>query len=272
MPEARVSNVNTGATALDMANLLGNDQGSGHAIAHVNNQAVTPGDINVTNTDDAAGGLSGNFCLTDGTVVSSDEIEKIICFTPGAQILTNMGERAIETLKVGDMVVTRDNGLRPIRWIGQLTVTGTGRFAPVSIAPGVMGGGRKPLVVSPQHRMLFTGYRAELLFGEREVLIPAKHLVDGRDVIQQDRHAITYIHIMLDRHEVIYADGFATESFHAGDTGLSTISEAARNELFTLFPDLRSIGGQYGQTARLCLKQHEARLLIRSDHTTDHVI
>jgi len=76
--------------------------------------------------DDAGGGLSGNFTLTDGTVVTFSEIENIICFTPGARILTPQGERAIETLKVGDLVVTRDNGPQLIRWIGRRTVEGRG--------------------------------------------------------------------------------------------------------------------------------------------------
>lgn len=223
---------------------------------------VTFADITFTNKDDTAGGLSGNFTLADNTVVNFSEIENIICFTPGAQILTNYGERAIETLKVGDKVVTRDHGLRPIRWIGTRTVTGTGRFAPISIAPSVTDGGRTGLLVSPQHRMLFTGYRAELLFGESEVLIPAKHLVDGRDACVQEQDEVTYIHLMFDCHEIIYADGIATESFHAGDAGISAISAPAREELFTLFPELRTAGGQHLSTARSCLRKHEAQLLM----------
>ena len=223
---------------------------------------ISVSDITFTNTDDAAGGLSGNFTMADGTVVTFNEIENIICFTPGARILTSHGERAIETLRVGDMVVTRDHGLRPVRWIGKRTVPGQGRFAPVSIAAGVAGSGDKGLLVSPQHRVLFTGYQAELLFGESEVLIAAKHLIDGRDVVQTECDEVTYIHIMFDRHEVIYADGIATESFHAGDTGLSAVSEEAREELFAIFPELRSYGGRHRNTARTCLKKHEADLLM----------
>ncbi len=125
---------------------------------------ITWDDITFTNTDDATGGLAGNFTMSGGTLVTFDQIENIICFTPGARILTNCGERAIETLKLGDMVVTRDHGLRPIRWIGKRTVIGRGAFAPISVAPGVAKGDSKGLLVSPQHRILFTGYRAELLF------------------------------------------------------------------------------------------------------------
>ncbi len=218
-------------------------------------------DITFTNTDDTAGGLSGNFTMADGTVVTFNEIENIICFTPGTRILTDRGERPIETLRPGDGIVTRDHGVQPLRWIGNSTVRGEGRFAPIRIDPSVMPGARRALLVSPQHRILFEGYRAELLFGSDEVLVSAAHLEDGHTVRAEPCNAVTYLHLMLDQHEVIYAEGAATESFHAGASGLTAISDAAREEMFTLFPELRSNAGAHGQTARHCLKRHEARLL-----------
>jgi Ca2+-binding RTX toxin-like protein len=217
-------------------------------------------DITFTNTDDTAGGLSGSVTMADGTLVQFSEIENIICFTPGARILTQWGERPVESLRLGDLVVTRDHGLQPIRWVGKRSVPGLGDFAPISIASSVMGG-QEALLVSPQHRVLFTGYQAELLFGESEVLIAAKHMVNGRDVTVSPRDAVTYIHIMFDRHEIIYADGIGTESFYAGDMALGAIDAAAREELFAIFPELRSAPGHHRDTARSCLRRHEARLL-----------
>ena len=217
-------------------------------------------DITFSNTDDTAGGLSGSFTL-NGSLVSFSEIENIICFTPGTRILTAHGERRIEDLREGDTVVTRDHGLRPIRWIGKRAVPGKGRFAPVRVGVNALEGAREGLLVSPQHRILFTGYRAELLFGEPEVLVPAKHLIDGREVVQTEVDEVTYIHLMFDRHEVIYAEGIATESFHAGDVGLDAVDEAAREELFAIFPELRSAPYRHGKTARTCLKAHEAKLI-----------
>ncbi|WP_417726050.1 Hint domain-containing protein [Roseovarius sp.] len=218
-------------------------------------------DITFSNPDDAAGGLSGTFTLSDGTLVSFSEIENIICFTPGIHILTPQGERRVESLRAGDLVITRDHGPQPIRWIGRRTVPGLERFAPVRVAAHVLDGARTSLLVSPQHRFLFTGYKAELLFGCDEVLIAAMHLVDGHAVTQVEQEAVTYIHVMFDRHEVIYAEGAATESFHAGNIGMSAISAQAREELFAVFPELRSNPNTYGETARPCLKRHEARLL-----------
>ncbi|SEP94465.1 Hemolysin-type calcium-binding repeat-containing protein [Loktanella sp. DSM 29012] len=213
-------------------------------------------------TIDANGSYSGTATLDDGTTLNFSDIEEIICFTPGAMIATPRGARDVATLRVGDMVVTRDHGLQPIRWIQSRTVPARGRFAPIRIRPGVVTGQETDLLVSPQHRMLFQGYRAELLFGESEVLVPAKHLLDGHDVTQETGGDVTYIHMMFDCHEVIFANGAATESFHPGDVGMNGITDRARAELFDLFPDLRADVHHYGDTARRCLRRHEAQLLL----------
>ncbi len=216
--------------------------------------------LNITST--GPNGQAGTITLDDGTILNFSEIENIICFTPGTLIATPRGARAIETLRVGDLVVTRDHGLQPIRWIRSRTVPALDRFAPVRIRPGVVPGLDRDLLVSPQHRMLFNGYRAELLFGESEVLVAARHLIDGVQVTQEFGGAVTYIHMLFDEHEIVYADGAATESFHPGDLALTAISDDAREELFALFPELRISGSGYGRTARRCLKSHETAILL----------
>ncbi len=217
----------------------------------------------ITTPANVGGGMSGYVTLDDGTILNFSEIENIICFTPGTRIATPKGARMVESLKIGDFLVTRDHGLQPIRWIGKRTVPALDRFAPVRIRPGVLSGLDTDLLVSPQHRMLFQGYRAELLFGESEVLIAAAHLIDGKLVTQDAGGEVTYIHIMFDDHEIIYAEGAATESFHPGSVGLSAVTAQGREELFSLFPDLRSAPASYGATARRCLKKHEAGLIRR---------
>lgn len=251
-----------GETGTDAITIVGGegDETSGDTLQLTPD--LTLADITFTNTDDAAGGLSGSFTMADGTVVTFSEIENIICFTPGAMILTPRGARPIETLRAGDLVITRDNGAQPIRWLGQRTVPGLERFAPVRLAAGALDGQTDALTVSPQHRFLFSGYRAELLFGTSEVLVSAKHLVNGLNIRQDACAAVTYLHMMFDQHEVIYANGTATESFHAGDVGVSALSDEARDEMFAIFPELRSNIGGYGDTARTCLKAHEARLIV----------
>ena len=215
----------------------------------------------LVSTDDGTGSFSGSVTLDDGTLLNFTDIENIICFTPGTRIATPRGARPIETLRPGDLVVTRDHGLQPIRWIQSRTVPAIDRFAPIRIRPNVLTGQESDLLVSPQHRMLFQGYSAELLFGETEVLVSARHLVDNKAVTREEGGMVTYIHMMFDQHEIVFAEGAATESFHPGDVGLSAIKDEAREELFAIFPELRAMPNSYGNTARRCLKKHEAQLI-----------
>lgn len=204
---------------------------------------------------------SGTVTLSDGTIINFTNIENVIvCFTTGSMILTDRGERPVEDLKTGDLVVTRDHGLQPIRWIGQKATQGHGNLAPVRIQKGAFGN-HSDLIVSPQHRMVYEGAQANLLFAQPEVMIPAVHLLQSGCATQTDVDQVTYFHIMFDQHEVIFANGAATESFHPGLQGLGAIDSAAREELFTLFPELRSEPRQYGDTARMVLRGYEARVL-----------
>ncbi|MEL6477930.1 MAG: Hint domain-containing protein [Pseudomonadota bacterium] len=190
----------------------------------------------------------------------------IICFAAGSLIDTPQGARPVETLRVGDLVQTADNGVQPIRWIGQRTVAALGTLAPVVIAGGAHGAER-PLTVSPQHRILIRSPRADLMFGEAEVLIPAIHLVDGRHVARRQGGEITYVHLLFDRHEVIFSSGVASESFHPSARNISTLENATRAEVLTLFPELAS-GTPPFDTARLVLTGAEARVLHRAGGAT----
>lgn len=217
--------------------------------------------INVTNADDAGGGLSGTATLYDGTVITFSEIETIICFTSGTRMLTPFGERRIETLKPGDLVVTLDNGAQPIRWIGTKTVRATGDLAPIRFEAGAIGNDTQ-LLVSPQHRMLSEGYAAQLHFGEDAVLAPALSLVDNDLVTVHYGGMVTYVHMLFDHHEIVFANGAASESFHPGAYGLESIADPARDELFRLFPTLRANPADYGPTSRPCVRARDARALV----------
>ena len=212
-------------------------------------------------TTDTAGEKAGTVELLDGSVVTFSNIERIICFTPGTLIETAYGPRPVETRRLGDLIVTRDSGLQPLRWIGKKTVEAKGNLAPIELSPTILQDAKAPLLVSPQHRILWSGPRAQLLFGDREVLVAAAHLLDNPAVRRREGGDVTYLHLMLDQHEVIYANGAATESFFPGDEALSALNPEGRDEMFDLFPELRSHLGAFGDTARMCLKRHEARLL-----------
>ncbi|WP_417255418.1 Hint domain-containing protein [Celeribacter halophilus] len=204
---------------------------------------------------------SGTVTLTNGTTISFSGIETVICFGKGTRIATPYGARAVEDLKPGDLVLTMDNGLQPLRWVGARTVPATGRFAPIEITKGALGNERD-LIVSPQHRMLLNGWRSEMLFNTSEVFAAAKHLVNGSTIREAQGGFVTYYHLMFDRHEVIFAEGAASESFHVSDYSLTGVADGAREELFALFPELRSMPAQHGSTARQCLKAHEVQLLV----------
>jgi len=198
------------------------------------------------------------------------EIEEIIpCFTPGTRIATPRGELLVEELEVGDRVITRDNGIQEIRWLGARRLNGlelalADHLQPVLIRKGALGGGlpERDMMVSPNHRLLIANDRTALYFEDREVLVAAKHLVGMEGVERITRSAVTYIHFMFDQHEVVLSDGAWTESFQPGDLTLRGMDGDQRRELLELFPELETQQGQINYpAARRALKKHEAALL-----------
>ena len=160
----------------------------------------------------------------------------VACFAAGTRLGTPGGAMAIEELAVGDLVETLDRGPRAIRWIGRRTVPGTGRLTPITFLPGSIGN-HATLRLSPQHRVLLTGWKCELMFQTGEVLCAAKHLCDGERVFAAPCAAVTYYHVMFDQHEVVFAHGAPVESFYAGDHILEADREV-HAELTGIFPEL----------------------------------
>ncbi|MGV6813003.1 MAG: Hint domain-containing protein [Brevirhabdus sp.] len=196
--------------------------------------------------------------LTYGTVDPGSS--GVICFARGTLMLTPDGEVPVEKLKTGDMLETADHGARPIRWIGKRTVRADGELAPIVFRQGALGN-RNVLVVSPQHRMLVAGAETEMLFGEEEVLVAAKHLVNGDTIFVRPGGLVTYYHVMLDAHELVFSNGVLSESFYVSKNSLATLDAAARTELLTLFPHFAAENAEDWVTARTTLKGHEARTL-----------
>jgi Ca2+-binding RTX toxin-like protein len=206
-----------------------------------------------------------------GAVVGSfdfENIESVIpCFTPDTKIVTNRGEVAVQDLGVGDRVLTRDSGYQAIRWVGSRTLSDVElaaqpRFNPIRISANALGAGipERDMIVSPQHRMLVSGPRAEMMFGEAEVLVAALHLVNDQSITRLRPQTVTYIHLMFDQHEIILGDGAWTESFQPGDQSLDSMQSPQREELLTLFPELAD-GANY-PAARMTLKAYEAKALL----------
>jgi hypothetical protein len=227
---------------------------------------VAPGLTDAANQpllDNSVQSITLNSVVQDtalGLAIDRPDDEFMPCFVRGSQILTPTGYRLVEHLQAGDLVETIDHGVKPLVWVGGKEVDGTGVFAPIRFAPGALGN-KDALLVSPQHRMLLSGWRAELLFGEDEVLVPAKALVNGETIHVQPMPRVSYHHILFDRHQVVLANGILTESFHPGKHMLEA-DMGLRDELLALFPELADVGKGAGwDTARCVLKTSEARLL-----------
>lgn len=191
------------------------------------NGQIEPGTLEKGNGKFNGGAGSG---VPDPTTI-------VICLTRGTRIDTPDGPRAIEDLTEGDLVTTLDHGPQPIRWIGSRRVAGTGSNCPVRIRKGVLGNLRD-LRVSPNHRMLISGPRAELLFGVREVFVAAKFLVDDSHVLNDPSPEVDYFHMLFDDHQVVFAEGAPTESLYPGKVALDALSADSRAEILALFPEL----------------------------------
>lgn len=185
---------------------------------------------------------------TAGLFATREDINMVTvpCFAAGTTILTPVGDVPVEKLVVGDLVMTRDKGPQPIRWIGnrvlgQDELQAEPRLRPIRISRGALGIGlpSQDLLVSPQHRVLVQSRIAQRIFGTDEVLVPAKTLVvmEGVD-IDEAPEGVTYYHLMFEHHEVIVSNGAASESFYPGPQALRSVDKAALDELLAIFPQL----------------------------------
>ena len=202
------------------------------------------------------GTVTGTTFVTSSTFEQIDDLRPP-CFVAGTQIAVPGGTVPVETLECGDPVLTRDDGARPIRWIGRRTVPGTGRLTPVRFAPGAIGN-HDELLVSPQHRMLISGWRAQLQFGEDECLCPAIALLDGDRVHRAPCREVTYVHILFDSHQIVEAGGVPSESMLAGDYLCGEDTDLFR-EIREIFPEVAA--GAARIPARPVLRRYEGRLL-----------
>lgn len=135
-----------------------------------------------------------------------------VSFFAGTHLtLAGGAQRRVEDLAVGDVLLTRDHGPQPIRWIGQQTRRAAGAAAPIRIAAGTLNTARD-LRLSPQHRLFIWQRRDELGTGRSEVLVKAELLVNGTTVTRDEGGHVDSYQIVFDGHEIIFAEGIAVES------------------------------------------------------------
>ncbi len=169
------------------------------------------------------------------------------------------GERAVETLRAGDMVLNADGEPRRILWVGHRRLD-TDELArhphlrPVCIPEGCFGPGmpHSPLSISPQHRIFLTGWAVELATGMDAALIPALHLVGDRVVRGPQDQAVDYFHLLFEDHEVVLSNGLPTESLQPTVRNVRDMAPDAVAELKELFPQgFRQAGPSRPEAARL---------------------
>lgn len=193
----------------------------------------------------------------------------VICFTPDTFIATPDGPRLIQMLRPGDLILTKDNGAQEILWTGHRRMSGARLYAmphlrPIRFRSGAMGNGRPDgdLVVSPQHRILVKGHAAQTLFNTPEVLVRAEDLKNDRSVlVDHTLREVTYVHILLERHNIVFANGIETESFHPSNTALDTVEQDQRQALLQVLPGVAVNPHSYGDYARRNLSASEAAIL-----------
>ena len=224
---------------------------------------------NRTQNDDGTVSKDGFVIFDDGSRLEFKSFEEIICFTPGTLIDTARGRVAVQDLGPGDRVLTRDHGYQPLVWtgrrdLGAAELAANPGLAPVRITAGALGPNlpARDLMVSPRHRMLVSGARAQAMFGERELLVAACDLLGLPGITQDAAAAVSYIHVMCARHEILRSEGAWSESFQPAAGVLDALEAAVRAELLALFPALARPEGQRAYaSARPVLARPEARAL-----------
>lgn len=163
-------------------------------------------------------------------------------FARGTQIAMADGRQVpVEDLQPGDSVITRDHAVQALRWKGAVRLRAEGGFAPITVLPGTMGNPR-PLTVSPYHRLFLYRREAKKLAGAAELLVQARHLVDGQSIVRREGGFVEYFSLVFDAHEVIYAEGVPCESLMVCPAILTRLPEDIATPLRAAFPGLSQRG------------------------------
>lgn len=243
---------------------VGNDQFDTSALDDSSLGAAADGTVTADEVIVSGGGGSDQILtfpngetitVPDGTVDQSTQQTQFAslvamgvppCFAPGTMILTERGEVPVEQLRIGERIITADRGFQPLRWMGKRTEVfsqDNDSQIPIEIKAGALGPDlpKKALVVSPLHRMVLTGPDINRTFDAEEILVLAKALT-GQPKIRRmkGKRQIDYFSLLLDQHEIIFAEGTATESFRPGHVAMSGFEPLVREQIYQIYPKLRN--------------------------------
>ena len=173
----------------------------------------------------------------------------VACFTAGTRIATQRGLVNVECLRVGDLLETADHGFQPLRLVLHRQISSEELHAkpnllPVLISQGALGMGLpvRDLQVSPQHRFVANSPIVARMFDQAEVLVAAKKLTALSGIyVDKNVEDVTYFHLVMDRHEILFAENAPTESFYSGPMAIAGLSAEARDEMEAIFPELLDV-------------------------------
>ncbi len=193
------------------------------------------------------------------------------CLTHGTLVETPNGQVPVEDLKAGMQVIGEDGAPLTLRMVlstgfGAREMRENDKLQPVRIVAGALGNGlpRRDLVVSRQHRMLLNAPVVERMFGDSEVLVPAVKLTALPGIyVDPTLPRVVYYHLVFDQHEIIYAEGAATESLYTGTEALRSVPSEAREELLLMFPELREQSGMNVPARKIPERKQQNRLVGR---------
>ncbi len=161
-----------------------------------------------------------------------------LSFARGTMITMHNGkQRAIENLKAGDRLLTRDHGKQCVRWIGHARLRAVGAFAPVVIPAGTLGNAGD-LILSQHHRVFLYQRQKLTDLSTSELLVQARHFVDGEQVYLREGGYVDYFSLVFDHHEIIYAEGVPSESLMVNDATVSRLPPEIAAEVRAQFPGL----------------------------------
>ena len=194
----------------------------------------------------AAGtGNDDSRCAVEAPGLTPEEqATRLACFSRGTRITTMRGEVAVEKLSPKDRILTMDNGFKQLRWLGSWPLgaqclRATPALRPIRILAGALGNGLplRDMLVAPRHCLLRHSVEAEQRLGTREVLAEARHLLGMPGIeVAEDMLGVEYWGLMLDRHEVIFADGTPVETLQIRTHEINALSPEVRAVLLAKAP------------------------------------
>ncbi|WP_208349723.1 Hint domain-containing protein [Pseudaestuariivita rosea] len=165
-----------------------------------------------------------------------------------SEIRTPCGPRRISCIRPGDLIITRDNGLQPVRmvWSYHLhdVLQPSKPRSPVCLKTRAVGPmmPMKPLILAPDHKVLVPSYLvASADDADQACFLAASGLAGSNALAYYDANgqAGEFFNLVFDHHEIIFANGLPVESFRPTVEALSCVDETARAEITARFPALK---------------------------------